>query len=324
MTVLSSCGSRQQQGADGGHPFFSLCFGAERQPCRWPVFRPAMPLLSTSARGELWQGPEPAEHWEPEAGIRAVRSGQLLMMAASHQQDADESLEQLTSRLYRRLRRALKRAGFQHVIRFWNFVPAINATENGMERYRRFCIGRHEAFSGDWPLDEATYPAASAVGSASGPLEIHALAAPTPGSPLENPRQVSAYHYPSRYGPRSPAFARASFVESGDGGTLFISGTAAIVEHRSVHPMDAAAQTREAVANLRALVEHAEARTARRLPLLRENTALRIYVRNAEDTEAVQQTLDREFPDRLPAVFVQADICRRELLVEIEGSVQSV
>jgi len=37
---------------------------------------------------------------------------------------------------------------------------------------------------------------------------------------LENPRQTSAYRYPRRYGPRSPAFARATLLPDRDGATL--------------------------------------------------------------------------------------------------------
>ena len=64
--------------------------------------------------------------------------------------------------------------------------------------------------------------------------------------PVENPRQVSAYRYPPTYGPRV-----ADLLARGAGRTsaaatiaLFISGTASIVGHETVHQGDVRAQTR--------------------------------------------------------------------------------
>jgi chorismate lyase / 3-hydroxybenzoate synthase len=132
---------------------------------------------------------------------------------------------------------------------------------------------------------------------------------------VENPRQVSAYHYPQRYGPRAPTFSRAALAEAGDGRLgLFISGTASIVGHESVHPGDVRAQVRETLANLQAVLANASSKSTVRWSL-RDVQGV-VYVRHAHDYEAVVDALGRDAGEM---VFLHADICRRELDVEIEG-----
>ncbi len=98
-------------------------------------------------------------------------------------------------------------------------------------------------------------PAASALGFESGPLTICFFAA-REAMPLaiENPRQVSAYKYPEDYGPRSPTFSRASAIELHGQTVLFISGTASIVGHQTMHAGDVVAQTQETIVNIKATV----------------------------------------------------------------------
>ena len=45
---------------------------------------------------------------------------------------------------------------------------------------------------------------------------------------------------------------------------------------------------------------------------------LRVYIKNAADYDEVKATVDELYP-QIPAVYTIADVCRDELLVEIEG-----
>src|SRR5213082_3849534 len=55
------------------------------------------------------------------------------------------------------------------------------------------------------------------------------------------------------YGSHSPLFSRATLLRQSGGLALFISGTASIVGHTSLHVGDTVAQTRETLANIEAL-----------------------------------------------------------------------
>ena len=74
---------------------------------------------------------------------------------------------------------------------------------------------------------------------------------------IENPRQTSAYHYPPKFGKHSPIFSRACSGAARQRPSLFISGTASIVGHETIHPGDVRAQTRETMANINALLDEA-------------------------------------------------------------------
>jgi chorismate lyase / 3-hydroxybenzoate synthase len=231
-------------------------------------------------------------------------------------------LEAAAGHAYAGLFDALRQTGFPHLLRVWNYLPRINEEGAAMERYKRFNAGRQQAFldAGEQAFEGA--PAACAIGTADGPLRVHFLAGRRAVRHVENPRQVSAYRYPQRYGPRAPTFSRAALAQAGEGRLgLFISGTASIVGHESVHPGDVRAQVRETVANLQAVLDNASRQCSARWSL-RDMHGV-VYVRHAQDHAAVVDELAHAAPelgrDAGERVLLHADICRRELDVEIEG-----
>jgi enamine deaminase RidA (YjgF/YER057c/UK114 family) len=121
---------------------------------------------------------------------------------------------------------------------------------------------------------------------------------------IENPRQTSAYHYPPKFGKHSPTFSRACISDDSQQANLFISGTASIVGHETVHAGDAAAQTRETLANIDALLAEAN-RAAGSARYSRNKLKLKVYVRHAADLGAVQGVLSRELRGARP-LYIQA------------------
>ena len=149
-------------------------------------------------------------------------------------------------------------------------------------------------------------------------LQVYWLAAREPGTPLENPRQVSAYRYPREYGPQSPTFARALLPPS-PRVPLLLSGTASIVGHASQHADSLRAQLDETLTNLDSLLGAARERAPTLSPHLDGTSRLKVYVRDAADADAVAAQLEARLGTRVPWLMLHADVCRRELLVEIEG-----
>ena len=196
----------------------------------------------------------------------------------------------------------------------WSYLPDIHRRVGGLERYRGFCVGRDRAFREAGFVPER-FPAATAIGARAGGLLVYCLAGRTPGQPVENPRQVSAYRYPPRYGPRPPSFARALRLPGA--GPLLVSGTAAVVGHRSCHPGDLAAQLHETLTNLDALACAAGMdgrwRRGETAPLLK------VFLRDPAGLETVAMALERWSHDRARVLFLHGEICREELVIEIEG-----
>ncbi|MGU7816995.1 chorismate transformation enzyme, FkbO/Hyg5 family [Burkholderia sp. AW49-1] len=291
---------------------------------------------------EIWQCDAPDLRSERRGALQYRYSetagllfGSIVLQEEREAADADRDggtpLERATHDAYRALFDLLDALDIAHPLRLWNTVPAINALQFGIERYRQFNIGRQRAFDACRRALTGSVPAACALGSVvpvagdmppAAPLAIHFIASRTPADPVENPRQISAYHYPAEYGPRAPTFARAAAWPGDDAAPLlFVSGTASIVGHRTVHRGDVVAQTRETMANLAAVLEQA-ARQGHG-PFSLADLNYRVYVRDAGDAAALA-AIDRALRDAAgPGVrplFVHADVCRDDLLVEIEAS----
>ena len=239
--------------------------------------------------------------------------------------DAPE-LERAVADAYAVLADALAASG-HHPVRFWNFVPGIHADMgDGRDRYMVFNAGRYAAFErwfGRAALFTRTLPTASAVGIASGDLTIHVLGARDSGIPIENPRQVPAYRYSSRYGKLPPCFARGTIIGGPDEGRLLVGGTASIVGEDSLHERDARQQALETFENLASLVAAARARLAAGSAPPRAAfdafTELRVYIVRDADAPLLRALVDERFGRTARIEFARADLCRRELLVEIEG-----
>lgn len=229
-------------------------------------------------------------------------------------------LQQATESAYGQIFSQLDALAFPYPLRFWNYVSRINEHSHGRERYQQFNIGRQEAFLACGRDVQGNLPAACALGMDHGPLSVAFLAGRTPSQSVENPRQVSAFQYPSQYGPRSPSFARGNLVSTRHGELLLVSGTASIVGHATVHPGDVAAQTRETVKNIEALVAQAS-RMSRRGRFDLSGLTCRVYVRHPADLGVIRHELEQALGDSPKAVYLQADICRSDLLLEIEATV---
>lgn len=258
----------------------------------------------------------PHERWTVDATVTSGRDGGCRWSAGGgwrctvvEVQATADGIEAASDAAYQRLLAHLAGTPEPHLQRIWNYLGAINEGVADAERYRLFCNGRARALAAHHVVN---YPAATAIGH-QGPrdlLQVYALSASVPGVALENPRQVSAWQYPRRYGPTAPSFARAMRLP---GGALAISGTAAVVGHASHHRDDVGAQADEAFTNLASLLDGA------RLPRFDAHSPLKVYVRHPADAAAVAAALARHLDPAVPRVLLHGDVCRRELLVEIDG-----
>ena len=230
------------------------------------------------------------------------------------------ALSRATEIAYQEIFAVLRRTEHRHLIRIWNYLPEINRETGGDERYRQFNSARQLAFRKSGQATVGTVPAAGALGSPAGsPISIYFLAARQASKMLENPRQTSAYHYPPKFGRHSPTFSRACLLNASAGTRLFVSGTASIVGHETIHRGDVDAQTRETMANIDALLDEAN-RLAGPARYSLDGLKFKVYVRRPSDLGVIEGVLSRSLRPSTPIVYLQADVCREDLLVEIEAS----
>lgn len=253
--------------------------------------------------------------------VRYTSDGHWLHGVAEVDDDAG-NLRAASHRAYADLFEVLAAGDCTNLLRLWNYFPGINRESGGSERYRQFNEGRQQAFIEARRSAFEGSPAACALGTQDGPLRVYFLAGRTPPLAIENPRQVSAYRYPNAYGPRSPTFSRAALVDVGGARqALFISGTASIVGHETVHIGDVRAQTEESLRNIATVRQIAAERAGAAFPA--ESLIYTVYVRDPADLAVVREVFEQHVGAGSTAafecVYLQADICRADLLVEIEA-----
>lgn len=239
-----------------------------------------------------------------------------------------DAVESETAAAYSAIAGQFDGAAASHPVRFWNYIPNIHRASGRspsgelLDRYMVFNAGRYIACA-RWLGGEDAFPrllaTASGVGHEGTDLIIHALAATTAGVAVENPRQVPAYRYSRRYGPRPPCFARATVLaptENDSRRRLLVGGTASVRGEASVHVGDLAAQFQETLENLTALVRAAPGAAAIADPS--SFTDVRVYYVRAADLPALRTMCENAF-DKARLEYIRADLCRQDLLVEIEG-----
>ncbi|MCB1225346.1 MAG: hypothetical protein KDK99_06010 [Verrucomicrobiales bacterium] len=306
-------------------PAFQILFGTaearlstESMPARLDL---PLPLLAGRANESVGLAPEALSQ---QGDFTLARSrGQL---AGAALMDASGRLEDVTERVFRQL---LEVTSGLHLYRVWSYLPRINAVQGGLERYRQFNIGRWAAFESHFGVDLRAYlPAASGVGADGDHLVILFEAGEAKPTYFENPSQIPAYHYPADYGPRPPGFARGVRVERDEGAKVYLSGTASIEGHRSVGGGDWAQQFQTTLRHIRTMLGRMGVTSALR-PDQWERSGIRqaqfkCYLREPECLPLITEWLEEACGTTQHVTFLQSDICRAELDIEIEATIETM
>jgi len=221
---------------------------------------------------------------------------------------------------------------FNHLVRQWNYVGEILEVKNEFQKYQIFNEVRSENYHKYRSVPG--YPAATGVGMKHGGviLDFYAIKPEKPLQiiPVDNPDQVNPYWYEQKVlkgipvsgkvKKQPPQFERAVIISDSLNATIFISGTASIIGQDTVGIEDVEKQTLVTIENIDKLADtnrfskitgKAELNTP-------ELILLRVYIKKQEDFEKVKSICKKRFPG-VPVIYIEADICRDDLLVEIEA-----
>ena len=145
--------------------------------------------------------------------------------------------------------------------------------------------------------------------------------------PIDNPKQISAHTYSENVLvgddcslKTTPKFERARYMELFGKKLVFVSGTASIVGERTVGAGDPIEQTRVTISNMEQLYSNGALKEVANYNLRPKFGHVRVYIKNKSDFSDIKKTFENHFGN-LPVVYIVADICRENLLVEIEGKV---
>lgn len=228
------------------------------------------------------------------------------------------SVAESTRELYTRL---LAASEGRPLYRIWNYLPAINQSSDELENYQAFCVGRSLVFEAAHGANYRRHlPAASAVGSSGELLTAVFVAGRETPQHIENPEQIAAYDYPREHGVRPPSFARATVVPSRTRPLTFISGTASIKGHATVAPDSLSSQLDCTLNNLN-LIGRAAGLGERLQASSSTARHFKVYVRHPSDYAQVRARLERDlFRADDQVIYLQADICRAALKLEVEAT----
>jgi len=224
---------------------------------------------------------------------------------------------------------------FSDIIRQWNYIEKITAhadyNNSSSQHYQIFNDVRSKYYQ--QASFENGFPAATGIGMDFGGITIDFIAVKLENKSsiigVKNPVQRDAYRYSkevlaenntmSDFCQTTPKFERAKAVITPEGKWLFVSGTAAISGEVSIMANSVEKQTEMTIQNILGLV------SMENLQKYGINCGaevalsyLRAYIKFKRDIPKVKEICRKYFP-QIPITFVVADICRPELLVEIEG-----
>lgn len=219
------------------------------------------------------------------------------------------------------------------IVRQWNYIEKITEHDDtGHQHYQDFNDARSLFYqSASW---KDGYPAATGIGTQWGGvmIDIDALLCydnTVCVVPVDNPLQISAHAYSQNVllGEKderldrktTPKFERAKAVWKKDHGYVYISGTAAIRGEQSLEGVDIEKQTLITLENIKYLVSAENLRKSG-IDVITNAfyVCFRVYVKRWEDMEKAREIIAGQYPE-LPAVYTLTDVCRSELLIEIEG-----
>jgi len=242
----------------------------------------------------------------------------LFQFGIAHMQIDDSALADSARELYDELF-SLTRGSYLY--RIWNYIPNLNSGIGDEERYRQFSLGRSCSFRQEFgEEDTSRMPAGTCVGIQGERMAVCFLSGVSSPDHYENPNQIPAYRYPRQYGPKSPSFARATSVSVLPHHYRFISGTAAVMGHESMGVGDLEKQLQITCDNIEKIAHQ----TIELSDFDGEDQTLyacKVYLRHAADYPVARRLLQLRFPQiEERFVYLQSDICRKELMVEIELS----
>jgi hypothetical protein len=265
-----------------------------------------------------------------ENGAVLFRQNESQILIGNVQSYESESCRLNSERAFSRLAEIFDSLDFEinSIVRQWNYIENILGFDGDEQRYQDFNNVRSNVYGDSFKVKG--YPAATGIGMNQGGIIIEFIAIRSDRlitSAIDNPEQVSAHLYSKKVliGDEcelktTPKFERARFIELFGKKIIFISGTASIRGEQTVGIDNPSEQTEVTINNIQQLYSKEILDKISIEKMVPKYGHARIYVKDRKDFAAIKKTFRTHFGN-LPVVYIVADICRPDLLLEIEGKV---
>ncbi|MDR1259090.1 MAG: endoribonuclease L-PSP [Tannerellaceae bacterium] len=249
--------------------------------------------------------------------VLETTAGRFLFAGGIQSDITSETIGRQSEKIFMQADELLKTEGFpvNSIVRQWNYIEQITGLTGGDQNYQSFNNARSDFYSrSDWANG---YPAATGIGTNMGGVvvDFDAVLFTSPGAfatPIDNPLQIAAHAYSADVlktafeKKTTPKFERAKSLTFGQRRLVYISGTAAIRGEESLKGTGLELQLRATMENIGRLTGNSML------------SLLRVYLKNKADYEPARQLMNT-YNLSIPVSYMCADVCRDELLIEIEG-----
>lgn len=277
------------------------------------------PLLGNEfyleAQSVLLENDETFIHKENGINSYVVIKGQektALFISGIRSTDYSLTVEEQSAEVFRQFNDILK---MEHctptqIVRQWNYIENITGNDGELQRYQEFNDMRSTFYAQTkW---ENGYPAATGIGTSKGGVMIDAdVLVNHQTVPIDNPLQIAAHEYSEkvlegdcRKPKTTPKFERARKVLNPPHDWIYVSGTAAIRGEQTIEK-DIEEQTHLTLDNIEQMIG-------------KKISHIRVYVKHRTLAKKAEAIISKRYPTT-PAIYVIGDICRENLLIEIEG-----
>ncbi|MDL2255610.1 endoribonuclease L-PSP [Parabacteroides sp. OttesenSCG-928-K15] len=244
-------------------------------------------------------------------------SGRFLFAGGFQGEVEHASIQEQSDEVFVNIDALLQQEGFpiEQIVRQWNYIEQITAFEGEDQHYQAFNNARSAFYARTkWTKG---YPAATGIGANLGGIlvDLDAVVLKEKDAfitPIDNKLQVAAHAYSDNVlenacnQKTTPKFERAKSMTFGDRRLVYISGTAAIRGENSLEGVGLEKQLQITMENIAELIGDATIKL------------LRVYLKYPEDYEEAARLMDT-YGLQIPISYMWADVCRDELLIEIEG-----
>jgi enamine deaminase RidA (YjgF/YER057c/UK114 family) len=253
---------------------------------------------------------------------------------ASGLSSLDEDMHISANAVFEMLSEVLNECGFEYddIVRQWNYIGEILKEENKdglcVQNYQVFNDIRNDYYRRN--KKTSNFPAATGIGMKTQGLIVDVFAQKScdevQSLPLRSKIQKNPFAYSDavlvgdKVDKKPPLFERARLLYSKNQAQIFVSGTASIKDQETVAIGDISAQTENTIRYIKDLVSpeniqdnYSEIRLSNQ-----DYQRVRVYVKRRDDLETVFKICTAHFPEHVINV-VEADVCRDNLLVEIEA-----
>lgn len=243
--------------------------------------------------------------------------GRFLFAGGFHGSVIKSGIRQQSDEVFRLIGEVMRREEFpvESIIRQWNYLEQITKFDGSDQHYQIFNNARSDFYSQtEW---NNGYPAATGIGANLGGVLVDIDAVQFTSSrcfatPIDNKLQVAAHAYSEQVlemaGQKktTPKFERAKSMTFDNRRLVYISGTAAIRGEETLIGVGLERQLHITMENIAQLTGKAKLKM------------LRVYLKEKSFYEEARELLE-DYKLNIPISYMWADVCRDELLVEIEG-----